>query len=384
MKIPYLDLTRQYETIKEELNEAVVRCLRGGRYILGEEVTRFEEEVSKYLGVKHAIGVSSGTDALKISLRALGIKQGDLVLTVPFTFFATVEAICHTGAWPLFVDIDPQTFNMDPDAVIKTISKKKEVKDRIKAIMPVHLFGLMADMKPILDIAKRYKLAVIEDAAQALGARRDGEYAGTVGTLGCYSFFPSKNLGGAGDGGLIATNDDKLAERCRILRIHASTAKNIHDDIGYTGRLDALQAAILRVKLKYLDKWNAARRENAAFFNKELGKNGNVTVPVEPKGAQHIYNQYTIRVNPKQRDRLRDFLNRNGVPSEIYYPLPAHLQKPMAHLGYRCGDLPGAEQCAGECLSLPVFPELTAAERKHIVTCLKRFFEVPVGANQAK
>lgn len=384
MKIPYLDLTRQYESIEEELNEAVVRCLRGGHYILGEEVARFEEEVSKYLGVKHAIGVSSGTDALKISLRALGIKQGDLVLTVPFTFFATVEAICHTGAWPLFVDVDPETFNMDPDAVIKTISKKKDVKDRIKAIMPVHLFGLMADMEPILDIAKRHKLAVIEDAAQALGARRNGEHAGTVGTLGCYSFFPSKNLGGAGDGGLIATNDDKLAERCRILRIHASTAKNIHEDIGYTGRLDALQAAILRVKLKYLDKWNDARRENAAFFNKELGKNGNVKVPVEPKGAQHIYNQYTIRVNPKQRDGLRDFLNRNGIPSEIYYPLPAHLQKPMAHLGYRRGDLPGAEQCASECLSLPVFPELTAAERKHIATCIKRFFEVPVGANQAK
>lgn len=384
MKVPYLDLTRQYETIKDELNEAVIRCLRGGHYILGEEVARFEEEVSRYLGVKHAIGVSSGTDALKIALRALGIARGDLVLTVPFTFFATVEAICHTGAWPLFVDVDPETFNMDPDVLNKTLSKKKDVKERIKAILPVHLFGLMADMKPILEIARRHKLVVVEDAAQALGARRHGDYAGTVGTLGCYSFFPSKNLGGAGDGGLIVTNDDKLAERCRLLRVHAATAKNIHDDIGYTARLDALQAAILRVKLKHLEKWNEARRENAAFYNKELGRNGSVKVPVEPKGAHHIYNQYTIRVNAKQRDSLREFLNRNGVPTEIYYPLPAHLQKPLAHLGYRRGDLPGAEQCAAECLSLPVFPELTDAERKHIVASVRRFFEVPVGANQTK
>ncbi len=373
--IPFLDLKRQYGEIKAEIDQAVLGVLEGQTFILGSEVKRLEKSVAENFGVVGAVGVSSGTDALLISLMALGVGEGDEVITSPFTFFATAGVIHRLGAVPVFVDIDPGTYNLNPSALEAAITQ------RTACIIPVHLFGLMADMRGILDVAKRHALPVIEDAAQAIGAwqEMDGRtaYAGTLGRAGCFSFFPSKNLGGAGDGGMIVTGDSALAERIRRLRVHGSHPKYYHHMVGLNGRLDEIQAAVLNVKWPLLKEWTRARRNHAQRY-RELSEDYGleafgVAFPLEPEGFFHVYNQFTGRF-PK-RDGLREFLESRGVSTAIYYPLPLHLQPCFAYLGYREGELPVAERAAREVLSLPVFPELTEEEQVTIIREIRRFYE---------
>lgn len=362
MSVPLLDLKAQYATLRDELNEALLRVAESQYFILGPEVEALEREVAEYSRCKHGIGVSSGTDAILVALMALGIGPGDEVITTPFTFFATGGCVSRVGARPVFVDIEPQTYNIDPALIEAAITP------RTKAIIPVHLYGQMADMDPIMEIARRHNLAVIEDAAQAIGSEYKGKRAGEIGTVCCFSFFPSKNLGGFGDGGMVVTNDDALGAKIRLLRTHGMQPKYYYKQIGGNFRLDAIQAAILRVKLKHLDAWSAARKRNADWYRAHLSAE-TFGLPVEAPARRHIYNQFMIRT--PSRDRVAEALKKAGIGHEVYYPVPLHLQECFADLGYAPGSMPVSEAAALEVLALPIYPELTEAQLAEVVTALK-------------
>jgi dTDP-4-amino-4,6-dideoxygalactose transaminase len=366
----FLDLKAQFATIQAEVMAAVTRVMESQHFIMGSEVVQFEQEIAAMLGAKHAIACASGSDALLLALMASGIGAGDEVITTPFTFIATGGAIARAGAKPVFVDIDPATFNIDPEKIEGAITP------RTRAIMPVHLFGLAAEMDPIMALAQGRDIVVVEDAAQAIGASYRGRFVGTIGTYGCFSFFPSKNLGGAGDGGLVTTEDAALAERLRIIRVHGSKKKYHHDVLGTNSRLDALQAAILRAKLNHLEAWTSGREARAAKY-RELFAAANlgdaITLPQPPlPGSRHVYNQFSIRCS--RRDELREFLRASGIPTEIYYPLPLHLQPAFAYLGHKLGDFPHAEKASAEALALPVFPELKDSQQEAVVGAVARFY----------
>lgn len=365
MAVPLLDLNRQNTALHAELSAAFERVLRSGHFILGSEVDAFERECAAFLGAKHAISVSSGTDAILVALMALDLKPGDEVICPSFTFFATAGCIARLGAIPVFADSHAATFNLDVADVARRITPKT------RAIMPVHLFGQSADLAPVLALAKAHGLAVIEDTAQALGARHHGRPCGTIGEFGTYSFFPSKNLGGFGDGGLVTTNRDDLAEKVRLLRTHGSKPKYYHKMVGGNFRLDALQCALLRAKLPHLPAYCAARQRNAAFYTQQLAGLPGVTLPAAAAGNDHIWNQFTLRIaGAGRRDALRQQLTAAGIGCEIYYPVPLHQQECFAHLPRV--SLPVAEQLAAEVISVPVFPELTAAERDEVVAGVRR------------
>jgi dTDP-4-amino-4,6-dideoxygalactose transaminase len=368
MNVPLLDLRAQFHTIRGEVMAAVERVFESQHFILGPEVEVFERDAAEYCRIKHAIGCGSGSDALLLALTALGVGPGDEVVTASFSFFATAGSIARLGARPVFVDISPDDFNVDPNLIERAITP------RAKAILPVHLFGQCAEMDAIREVADRHNLPVIEDAAQAIGAGYCERRAGGMGAVGCFSFFPSKNLGGAGEGGLMTTDDDDLAEKLRLLRVHGMRPKYYHKVVGVNSRLDALQAAVLGVKLKYLDRWSDARRRNAEHYDKLFAEAGveEVTTPVVHPNRRHIFNQYTIRCS--RRDELMDFLKRRGVGSEIYYPAPLHLQECFANLGYKPGDLPATERASRECLSLPIYPELTEEMRQYVVEKIAEFY----------
>ncbi len=369
MNVPLLDLKAQYRTIKTEVLSAIEAVCDEQGFVLGPRVAAFEEKTAQYIGSRYAIGCASGSDALLLSLMAMGVKAGDEIITVPFTFFATAGAISRLGAKPVFVDIQPDTFNVDPKLIDEAITS------RTKAVMPVHLFGQCADMAAVNEIVKRKKIYVIEDACQAIGAAQRDRRAGVLGDTGCFSFFPTKNLGGFGDGGLVTTNDKALADSMSMLRVHGSHVRYLHEAIGINSRLDALQAVVLDIKLKYLDQWAEGRRRNAARYEQlfqQAGLLNRVTLPATKTGNFHVYNQYTVRVS--KRDELRTHLKEKGVGTEIYYPLPMHLQQCYQDLGYRKGAFPVSERAAEEVLSLPIYAELTDAQLTYVVEMIADFF----------
>jgi dTDP-4-amino-4,6-dideoxygalactose transaminase len=366
MKVPLLDLKAQYQPLKKQIKDAIDTVLNHGGFVLGPEVVKLEEELAKYCESKHAIGVASGTDALLIALRAIGVGQGDEVITTGFSFFATAGVISRLGAIPVFCDIDERTFNLDPATIEARITPKT------KAIMPVHLFGQIAEMDKINEIAKRHNIPVVEDAAQAIGAKYHGRQAGSLGDAGGFSFYPSKNLGAYGDGGFISTNSDDLDDLIRMLRVHGSKPKYIHHYVGYNSRLDTIQAAILLVKLPYLNKWHEGRRAKAAIYDKELKDVAGVITPHYEEYNYHIYNQYTLITD--DRDKLRDHLKTKDIGFDIYYPIPLHLQKCYADLKYKQGDLPIAEHLADKVISLPVYPELTEDQQAYVIESIKEFY----------
>jgi dTDP-4-amino-4,6-dideoxygalactose transaminase len=380
MRVPLLDLKAQYATIKDEIREAVDRVLEGQQFIMGPEVAALERAVADYVGARHGIGMSSGTDALLAALMALGVGPGDRVITPAYSFFATGGVIVRLNAVPVFADIDPASYNMSPASLEKAwAALDRSAQQRVKAIVPVYLFGQCADMARILEFARRVKVPVIEDAAQAIGTvYRDGRFAGTLGAMGCFSFFPSKNLGGIGDGGMVVTDDEALAERLRLLRNHGAKPKYYHKIVGGNFRLDTLQAAVLLVKLRHLDAWHKARQEHADLYRelfRQAGLVGQVGLPevvdAVPGVRAHIYNQFIIR--SAKRDALRDFLTAQGVGTEIYYPVPFHLQECFADLGCRPGDFPESERAAQETLALPVYPELTTEQQAYVVDRIAAF-----------
>jgi dTDP-4-amino-4,6-dideoxygalactose transaminase len=386
MKVPLLDLKPQYLSLKKELDDAILRVAESQYFILGPEVEKMENEFCDYLGCKHAIGVSSGTDALLLALMAIDIKPGDEVIVPTYSFFATAGVVSRLNAIPVLTDIDPVTFNIDPEDVKKKITKKT------KAIIPVHLYGQSADMEPIMKIAKEKNIIVIEDAAQAIGTQyKDRKCVGTIGDIGCFSFFPSKNLGGYGDGGLVTTNNDELAYMLRIKRVHGGEQKYYHKVIGGNFRIDALQAAVLRVKLPHLDKWSEKRRENAEYYNKLFRDAGLTEEPGKTKFDEknkillpkpvfknisnvknyHIYNQYIIRA--QKRDELKKFLTENEIGNEIYYPVPFHMQECFANLNHKVGDFPESEKAGETSLAIPIYPELTRQQQEFVVQKIKEF-----------
>ncbi|MBN2543164.1 DegT/DnrJ/EryC1/StrS family aminotransferase [bacterium] len=365
MGVPLLDLAAQYKEIGDELNSAVLGILESGMFILGPAVAEFEKNAAEYCGTKYSIGVASGTDALVISLLACGIGKGDEVITTPFTFFASAEAISNIGAIPVFADIKPDTFNIDP------VEIEKKVTSKTRGIMPVHLYGQCADNDAIKAIADKHNLMIVEDACQAIGSKYRRVKAGALGNAGAFSFFPTKNLGGAGDGGLITTNDEKICELSKKLRVHGSSKRYYHDTLGYNSRLDALQAAVLNVKLKYLDSWNENRRKNAAYYNQLLAGVEGVETPIETADRYHIYHQYTIRVKGKRNDVQAAFAE-NKIGHSIYYPLPIHLQTPYAYMGFGKGSFPVTEKAADEVISLPIYPELTESQMDEVVEVIKK------------
>lgn len=368
MKVPLLDLVAQHQTIHDEVMAVVKRVFDSQQFIMGAEVAAFEREAAAYCNVKHAIGCASGSDALLLALMALGIGEGDEVITTAYSFFATASAITRLGARPVFVDIAYDDFNLNVDLLERAITP------RTKAILPVHLYGQCARMDVILEVAGKHSLHVVEDAAQAIGAEFQGRRAGSMGAVGCFSFFPSKNLGGAGDGGLMTTNDDELAAKLSMLRVHGMEPKYYHQVVGICSRLDALQAAVLRVKLKYLDGWTESRQANAARYGR-LFQEAGVEEVVPPKihsNCRHIFHQYTIRCS--RRDELKAHLQQSGIGSEVYYPVPLHRQQCFEFLGYKLGDLPETEQAALECLSLPIYPELAAHQQQYVVEKIAEFY----------
>jgi dTDP-4-amino-4,6-dideoxygalactose transaminase len=385
-KVPLLDLKAQYAQIRAEVLPVIESVCASQHFILGEHVRAFEAEVARYCGASAGVGVSSGTDALLLALMAFGIGAGDEVITSPFTFFATAGTIARTGARPLFCDIDPETFNISAAAVESFIERQCRVDQgvlvnrwtggRIRALMPVHLYGQSADLDGLVRIARAYGLRIIEDAAQAIGTEySDGTRVGSIGDIGCFSFFPSKNLGAFGDAGLCTTNDPDLAEHMRVLRVHGGKPKYFHAFIGGNFRIDELQAAILRVKLKHLDAWTEARQRNAAYYSAAFERAGlapRIVTPRAPAAGRHIFNQYAIRA--ERRDELRAALTERGIGTEIYYPVPLHLQQCFAHLGYQQGDFPESERAAAETLALPVYPELTEAQLAHVVAAVAEFY----------
>jgi dTDP-4-amino-4,6-dideoxygalactose transaminase len=383
MNVPLLDLKAQFTSIKEEINAAIAEVLESQQFILGPKVQECEQAIAKYSQCSHAVGVSSGTDALLICLMAEGIGSGDEVITTPYTFFATAGAIARVGAKPVFVDIDPVSYNLDASQI------EAKVTRHTRAIIPVHLYGQMADMDSVMRIAEKHKLVVIEDAAQAIGAEDNGRRAGSVGHYGCFSFFPSKNLGAAGDAGMVVTNDASCAENLVRLRAHGSEPKYYHQVIGGNFRLDALQAVVVSVKLRHLDDWTAARQRNAARYDRLFAESG-LKVADTSRGSsrtsgggtadlcvpkvvtsRHIFNQYIIRVS--RRDKLKAALESKGVGAEIYYPVPLHLQECFSHLGYAAGSLPESERAANETLALPIYPELGDHQARYVVQCVREF-----------
>jgi dTDP-4-amino-4,6-dideoxygalactose transaminase len=370
MKVPLLDLKPQYRALKSELDAALLRVSESQYFILGPEVKALEATIAKYSGCRFGIGISSGTDALLVALMALDIGAGDEVITSPYTFFATAGTIARVGARPVFVDIEPGSFNIDPDAIERAITP------RTRAIMPVHLYGQMADMDRIMAIARRHKLRVIEDAAQAIGSEdAKGRRACSIGDIGCLSFFPTKNLGAFGDAGACVTNDEQLAAKLFKLRVHGMEPKYYHELIGGNFRLDEIQAAVLNVKLPHLDAWSAARQRNAAFYDAafaKVGTKGLVTPPPASVGARHIYNQYCIRA--PRRDELRAHLAKAGVGAEIYYPLPLHMQQCFAYLDHKPDDFPESLRASGESLALPIYPELEQGQLQYVVDSVAQFF----------
>jgi dTDP-4-amino-4,6-dideoxygalactose transaminase len=386
MQVPLLDLKSQYQPLEAEIQAVIQKVCASQWFILGPAVKELEASIAAYSQCRYGIGVSSGTDALLLALMALGIGPGDEVITSPFTFFATAGTIARTGARPTFCDIDPVTFNLSPIAVEEFLQKHCELRDgglvnrntggRVKALMPVHLYGQVADMLPLMDAARRYDLRVIEDAAQAIGAENDDhKRAGSFGDVGCLSFFPTKNLGAFGDAGMCVTNDAALAERLDILRVHGGKPKYYHSLIGGNFRIDELQAAVLNVKFKYLDEWSAGRQRNASFYNAAFARaklGESVEIPHATLGFRHIYNQYVVRV--RERDALREYLAAAGVGTEIYYPLPLHLQTCFAYLGHKAGDFPQSERAAAETLALPIFPELTEGQLQYVVDRIVDFY----------
>ncbi len=371
MQVPLLDLKSQYQSIKLEIDAAIKRVIDSQYFILGTEVEALEKEIAEYSGCEYGIGVSSGTDALLISLMAIGIKPGDEVITTPYTFFATAGSIVRLGAKPIFVDIDLRTYNIDPSRIEAVLT------ERTRAIIPIHLFGQMADMGPIMEISRQHNLIVIEDAAQAIGAEYKGHKAGSIGHIGCLSFFPSKNLGAFGDGGMVLTNNSELADKIKLLRGHGAMPKYYHQVVGGNFRLDALQAAVLRVKLKYLDQWTVARQLNAERYRclfDELGLvGGNISLPSDAIHGSHIYNQFVIW--SQQRDELRSYMNSCKVGNEIYYPLPLHMQSCFSALGYGEGDFLNSELAAKNSLALPIYPELTEELQAQVVSTIGNFYK---------
>lgn len=374
--IPPFDLSEQYKTLEEEVSAAVLSVLASGRYINGPVVEQFEQELAAYVGTTTCVACNSGTDALYLALRAFQIGAGDEVITTPFTFIATAEMVSAVGATPVFVDVDPQTYNLDLDRIEAAITP------RTKAIIPVHLFGQPVDMTRLMAIAQAHNLVVIEDAAQAIGATWGEAKVGSLGHVGCFSFYPTKNLGACGDGGAVTTNDEAVAAKIRMLREHGSHTRYFHDELGVTSRLDALQAAILSIKLRYLDGWNAKRQAIAQRYHDLLQPLPGVVAPQNTSGGEGVWHQYTIRLRSdlessnldalsQYRDRVRHRLQQQGVGSMIYYPVPLHLQKVYASLDYQPGDLPVTEQLAHEVLSLPMFPELTVEQQERVVYALK-------------
>jgi len=386
MQVPLLDLKSQYNPLEAEIQAVIRKVCASQWFILGPAVKELEASIAAYSQCRYGIGVSSGTDALLLALMALEIGPGDEVITSPFTFFATAGTIARAGARPTFCDIDPVTFNLSPAAVEEFLQKHSERRDgvlinrntggRLKALMPVHLYGQVADMPPVMDTARRYGLRVIEDAAQAIGAENDDhKRACSFGDVGCLSFFPTKNLGAFGDAGMCVTSDAALAERMDILRVHGGKPKYYHSFIGGNFRIDELQAAVLNVKFKYLDEWTAARQRNAAFYNAAFARarlGDSVEIPHATLGFRHIYNQYILRV--RERDALREYLAAAGVGTEIYYPVPLHLQTCFAYLGHKPGDFPQSERAAAQTLALPVFPELTQAQLQYVVDRIADFY----------
>ncbi|MBW2264606.1 MAG: DegT/DnrJ/EryC1/StrS family aminotransferase [Deltaproteobacteria bacterium] len=369
MKVPLLDLKAQYAAIKDEVLAVTSDVYEDQHFILGPRVKRLEKEIADYCHCKNAVGVSSGTDALLISLMAAGIGPGDEVITTPYTFFATVGSIVRVGAIPVFVDIELDNYNINPEAIEEKITK------RTKAIIPVHLYGQCCDMTSIMDLAKTHHLILIEDAAQAIGAEHDGQRAGSLGDLGCFSFFPSKNLGAFGDGGMVTTSSDNLNKVLKIMRAHGSSPKYFHKMLGGNFRLDALQAAIILVKLPYLDIWTASRQTNAGRYVdlfEQKGLTGLIKLP-EQKNGRHIYNQFVIFV-PDQRDKLKEYLYEAGIGTEIYYPIPMHLQPCFQNLESRQGDFPNAEAAAERTLALPIYPELTEKQQVYVVEKIEAFY----------
>jgi dTDP-4-amino-4,6-dideoxygalactose transaminase len=388
MDVPLLDLQAQYATIKDEVRNAVDEVLESQKFILGTHVAALEKEIAALCDVPYAIGVASGTDALLLALKALGVGPGDAVVTVPFTFFATAGVIVNLGGRPLFVDIEEAGFEMDPEKLSSFIERecsynpsvRKLVHNAsgacIKAIVPVHLYGQCVDMDGILGIAREYGLPVVEDACQAIGATYKNRAAGAMGDLGCFSFFPSKNLGGAGDGGMVVSSNQKLADRVRLLRTHGSQPKYYHSIVGFNSRLDELQAAILRVKLPYLQKWSIARNENALAYSKDFAAAdllSFVKIPVILPNRSHIFHQYVIRC--RMRDELQSHLKARGIGTEIYYPVPLHEQECFRYLGYSAADLPHSSAAAKETLALPIYPELSDEQRRYVVSSIAEFYK---------
>jgi dTDP-4-amino-4,6-dideoxygalactose transaminase len=364
--IPFVDLKAQYDSIKDEIDKAIQNVLNTTSFIMGEELKKFEEEFASFCNTKYAIGVANGSDALILALRACGIGEGDEVITVPHTFISTAEAISKVGGKIVFVDIDLKTYTIDVSKIEEKINKKT------KAIIPVHLYGQPADMDPIMELAKKYSLKVIEDAAQAHGAEYKGKKVGSIGDVGCFSFYPGKNLGAYGDAGMVVTNNDEIAEKIKLLRNHGRITKKYEHEIeGYSSRLDNLQAAILRVKLKHLNKWNESRRENAKRYNELLSNIDDIIAPHEADYAKHVYHLYVIRV--EGRDKLKEDFKSKGIATGIHYPIPLHLQPAYKYLGYKEGDFPVTEECSQKILSLPMFAELADREIEEIVELIKNF-----------
>lgn len=370
MKVPLLDLKAQLQTIEKDVKDAVNEVIESTRYIMGPKVEELETKIAEYVGAQYATGVSSGTDALLISLMALDIGPGDIVITTTFSFFATAGVIARLNATPVFVDIDPDTYNLSPGALRHWFGANKEKIDRVKAIIPVHLYGQCSDMSPILEIAGEHNVPVIEDAAQAIGARYPSQggtkKAGTMGTMGCFSFFPSKNLGAMGDGGMVVTDDAIIDEKLKKLRNHGAKPKYYHALIGGNFRLDPIQAAILLVKLSHLDKWHAMRQKNAAYYDENLNIKGIKKPVIAYKREFHIYNQYVVSVM-EQRDALRECLAENSIGTEIYYPVPFHEQECFRYLGYKSGDFPNSEYAATHTIALPIYPELTLEMQDYVI-----------------
>lgn len=364
MKFPFFDLTRQYQTLKEEVEPVISKIFEKQAFVMGDEVSLFEKEVAHYMGVKHAITCSSGTDALVLALKAMNIKSGDEILTTPFSFFASTSSILLCDAKPVFVDIERENYNLDPSKLEKALTKKT------KGIMPVHLFGQCADMEPIMSFAKKHGLFVLEDAAQSIGAKYMGKNAGSIGDMGASSFYPTKNLGGAGEGGLVTTNNDELAEKVKLLRVHGMKVRYTHDILGWNSRMDAIQAAVLRIKLKRLDQWVARRSQLASQYHEQLAtvaSAGKVKLPKQSQGYHHVWNQFTILVD--NRNQLRSALEERGIPTDIYYPKTIPEQPVLKSMGFE-NIYPEASYCAERALALPVFPELTDSEQKQVTACL--------------
>ncbi len=368
-EFPFLDLKAEFETIREEVLSAVTRVFTNQQFILGPEVEALEGDIARLVGCDFAVGCASGTDAILLALMAIGIGPGDEVITTPFTFVATIGPVVHLGARPVLVDINPDDFNLDPGQIVKAITAKT------RAILPVHLFGLAAEMNAIAEIAATNRLLIIEDAAQAIGARYNSKGVGSLGMAGCFSFFPSKNLGGVGDGGMITTQDADLADRLRVLRVHGSRKRYEYELLGTNSRLDALQAVVLRVKLNHLAEWTNLRQQHAARYRilfHQSGLDGIIQLPPLPASREHVYHQFVIRT--PRRDELREFLAQRGIPAEIYYPYPLHLQPAFSFLGYKPGDLPNAETACKQVLALPISPMLTDEQQQRVVETIAAFF----------